>query len=216
MSAILPNGAIFEIAANDGPPTDFTAISNGKPPEVTVEAHGFQDGDILVVTSGWTRLNGKVVRVAGAADDTFTLEGMDTTKTTVYTAGSGMGTVRAATGWTQISQVTDNNSSGGEQQFATFGFLEESDDRQLPTTKNPITLTLTVADDDSLPYVAPVEAADDDREPRVLRLTLPNGATIYYNAYVSITPTPTLTRNNVMARVITLSLASRPTRYKGA
>lgn len=216
MSAILPNGAIFEIAATNSPPTDFTAITNAKPPEVTAPGHGFADGDVLVVTSGWTRLNDKVVRVAASTDDTFTLEGIDTTKTTVYTAGSGIGAVRAATGWAQISQVTDNNSSGGEQQFATFGFLEESDDRQLPTTKNPITLTLTVADDDSLPYVAPVEAADDDREPRVLRLTLPNGATIYYNAYVSITPTPTLTRNNVMARVITLSLASRPTRYKGA
>lgn len=216
MSAILPNGSIFEIAATYSAPRAFTAITNAKPPEATSAAHGLEDGDVLVVKSGWTRLNDKVVRVIGSDTDSFELDGIDTTKTSVYTAGSGLGSVRAASGWAQISQITDNNSSGGEQQFATFGFLEESDDRQLPTTKSPITLSLTVADDDSLPYVAAVEAADDDREPRVLRLTLPNGATIYYNTYVSITPTPTLTRNNVMARVITLSLASRPTRYKAA
>lgn len=216
MSAILPNGSIFEIAAALTSPKPVTIISNAKPAVATSAAHGFDDGDVLVVGSGWTRLNDKIVRVADSDTDTFALEGIDSTKTTVYTPGSGVGTVRAVDGWAQISQITDNNSSGGEQQFTTFGFLEESDDRQLPTTKSPITLSITVADDDELPYVAIVEEADEDRAPRPLRLTLPNGAVIYYNAYVSITPTPTLGRNNVMTRTITLSLASRPTRYKAS
>lgn len=212
MSAILPNGSILEIASTYSTAKLVTAI----PAVASSAAHGLAEGDVVVVNSGWTRLNDKVARVADPDSGTFELEGIDTTRTTVYTAGSGVGSVRAATGWTQISQITDNGSSGGEQQFATFGFLEESDDRQLPTTKSPISMSITVADDPDLPYVAAVEAADDDREPRVLRLTLPNGSVIYYHAYVSITATPTLTRNSVMARTITLSLASRPTRYKAA
>lgn len=216
MSAILPNGSIMEIAATFSALKPVTAISNANPAVATAAAHGMADGDIAVVTSGWTRLNDKVIRVAESDAGTFEMEGVDTTKATVYTAGSGAGSVRAVSGWAQISQITDSTSSGGDQQFTTFGFLEESDDRQLPTTKSPISMSVTVADDPDLPYVAVVEAADEDREPRVVRLTLPNGSVIYYNAYVSITSTPTLSRNNIMTRVITLSLASRPTRYQAA
>ena len=83
----------------------------------------------------------------------------------------------------------------------------------MPTTKNPISMSFTVADDPDLPYVSVVEAADDDKQARVLRLNLPGGSSIVYNAYVSITTTPTLGRNNLMSRVMTLSLAGRPTRY---
>jgi hypothetical protein len=216
MSAILPNGSILEIAAAYSLAKAVSAITNANPAVASAAAHGMAEGDIIVVNSGWTRLNDKVVRVADPDSGTFELEGIDTTKTTVYTAGSGVGSVRSVSGWAQISQITDTASSGGDQQFTTFGFLEESDDRQLPTTKSPISMTITVADDPDLPYVAPVETADEDREPRVLRLTLPNGSVIYYNAYVSITSTPTLSRNNIMTRVITLSLAARPTRYQAA
>ena len=53
----------------------------------------------------------------------------------------------------------------------------------------------------------------ETKEPRLIRANLPGGATIYYYAYVSITATPTLSRNNIMTRTITLSFASRPTRY---
>lgn len=213
MSAILPNGSILEIAATFSALKLVSAISNANPAVATAAAHGLADGDVIVVTSGWTRLNDKVARVAGSDSGTFEMEGINTTNTVVYTAGAGAGSVRAASSWAQISQITDSTSSGGDQQFTTFGFLEESDDRQLPTTKSPISMSITVADDPALPYVSVVEAADDDRAPRVLRLTLPNGSVIYYNAYVSITSTPTLSRNNIMTRTITLSLASRPTRY---
>jgi hypothetical protein len=216
MAFKLPNGAIMEIAAAFSTAILATAISNANPAVVSAAAHGLDDGDIIVVNSGWTRLNGKVARVADSETGTFALEGIDTTKTTVYTEGSGAGSVRSVSSWAQIAQITEVATSGGDQQFATFGFLEDDDDRQLPTTKSPISMTITVADDPLLAYVPVCETADEDKEARVVRLTLPNGSVIYYNAYVSITSTPTLSRNNIMTRVITLSLASRPTRYQAA
>jgi hypothetical protein len=166
MSAILPNGSILEIAATFSAAKAVTAITNANPAVATAAAHGLADGDVIVVASGWTRLNDKVARVADSDTGTFELEGINTTNTVVYTAGAGTGSVRSVSGWAQISQITGNTSSGGEQQFTTFGFLEESDDRQLPTTKSPISMSITVADDPDLPYVAVVEAADDDRASR--------------------------------------------------
>ncbi|WP_039012520.1 phage tail protein [Pseudomonas brassicacearum] len=209
----LPNGATLEIAATYGTAIPVTALSNANPAVATAAAHGLADGDVIAVTSGWTRLNDRAARVSDSLTGSFALENINTTNLQPYPAGSGIGSVREVTGFVEISQITDVNTSGGDQQFLTFGFLADDDDRQIPTTKNPISMTFTVADDPDLPYVPVVEGADEDKQTRVLRLNLPGGSSILYNAYVSITSTPTLGRNNLMSRVITLSLAGRPTRY---
>jgi len=212
----MPNGATFEIASAYGTAIPFTVLSNANPAVATAVAHGLAEGDIIAVNSGWTRLDGRAVRVADITSGTFALGGVNTTSVQQYPAGSGVGSAREVTSFTEISQITELNSTGGDQQFLTFGFLADDDDRQMPTTKNPITLTITVADDPSKPYVDVCEAADDDKQARVLRLNLPGGSSIVYNGYVSITSTPTMSRNNLMTRVISIALTGRPTRYSAA
>ncbi|MBC9743287.1 phage tail protein [Pseudomonas syringae pv. syringae] len=212
----LPNGATLQIASAYGAAIPVTALSNANPAVATAAAHGLADGDIIAVTSGWTRLNDRATRVSKSLSGTFALENINTTNVQPYPAGSGLGSVRKVTSFVEVPQITEVNTSGGDQQFLTFGFLADDDDRQMPTTKNPISMSFTVADDPDLPYVAVVEAADEDKQARVLRLNLPGGSSIVYNAYVSITTTPTLGRNNLMTRVMTLSLAGRPARYSAA
>lgn len=209
----LPNGATLQIASAYGAAIPVTALSNANPAVATAAAHGLADGDIISVTSGWTRLNDRAARVDNSLSGSFELEKINTLNVQPYPAGSGAGSVREVTAFVEISQITDVGTSGGDQQFTTFGFLADDDDRQLPTSKNPISMSFTVADDPDLPYVAVVEEADEDKQPRVLRLNLPGGSVILYSAYVSITATPTLSRNNVMSRTITISLAGRSTRY---
>lgn len=213
MSVKIPNGTTFEIAATLSIAKPFTAISNAKPAVLTALAHGLADGAAIIIDSAWAKLSGRPARVTESESGSFSAEGVDTTSLKSYPAGSGAGTVREASGWTQIAQITEPTANGGEQQFLTYGFLEDDDDRQLPTNKSASSMTLPVADDPAQAYVAIVEAADDDKEPRLVRANLPGGATIYYYAYVSITATPTLGRNNLMMRTITLSFASRPMRY---
>lgn len=180
----LPNGATLQIAATYGTAIPVTALSNANPAVATAAAHGLADGDIIAVTSGWTRLNDRAARVSASLTGTFALENVNTTNLQPYPAGSGQGSVREVTGFAEISQITDVATSGGDQQFLTFGFLADDDDRQIPTTKNPISMSVTVADDPALAYVPIVEAADEDKVTRVLRLNLPNGDSILYNAYV--------------------------------
>lgn len=213
MAYRLPNGSTMEIGATYGTAVAVTAVTNANPAVVTAAGHGLDEGDIVAFTSSWTRLNDRPFRVANPTADSFELEAVDTSDTAVYTAGGGVGNVRQVLTWVEVTQITDVATSGGEQQFATFGFLAEDEDRQLPTTKSAISMTLTVADDPTQPYVPVVEAADEDREPRVWRLNLPNRSKILYNSYTSMSATPTLGRNSLMTRTITLSLAGRPVRY---
>jgi len=213
MAVTLPNGSLVAIASGYGSAKTISAITNANPGVATSAAHGFTDGDILEVTSGWSRLTNKIVRVDGSAAGTFELEGIDTTSTSVYSAGGGTGTAREITGWTQLAQIVGSTSSGGEQQFLNYQFLEADAESRIPTFKSAAGIQFTVADDPSLPGYILAKAANDDRVPRAIRVTLSNGAILLYNAYVSLSTIPSLTVNELMTIEVTLSLTAEPVRY---
>jgi NADPH-dependent curcumin reductase CurA len=214
MAVSLPNGALVHIGSAYGAPVSVTAITNANPAVATATAHGFANGDYVVLASGWSRLNGRTFRVANVATNTFELEGIDTTNTNTYAAGSGSGTAKKVTTWTQITQVLSSTTSGGEQQFTDYQLLEGDSAVRIPTFKSPAQLTLSVADDPTLPGYVAAKAANDDRVPRALRLSLPNQAKIAYNAYISIGASPSLTVNEVMAVEMTATFVNpEPTRY---
>ena len=209
----LPNGSVLEIASVLGASVAFTALTNAAPPVATAAGHTITNGDVLLVNSGWALITDRAVRAASVASDKFSLGGMNTSNVEKFTAGAGIGSVVPVTNWAQISKVTAFTSSGGEQQYLTVGYLEDDDDRQFPTNRNPITLSITVEDQPSAAYVPLVEGYGDSKELTVVRLKLPGGDQIVYPGYVSITSTPTMERNNLMTRTISIALSGRPTRY---
>nr|WP_286948256.1 phage tail protein [Pseudomonas sp. UBA6718] len=213
MSVSLPNGAVVAIASAYAAAKTISAISNAASASCSSTAHGYTAGDILEITSGWSRLNGRIVRVASATTDAFVLEGIDTTSTSLYPTGGGAGTARKITTWQQITQVLEFTTSGGEQQFVTYSFLEEDVEHQIPTVKSASSFAMTIGDDASLPWYALLSTANDDRIPRAVRVTLPSGSSILYNGYVTLNKTPTLTKNEIMGLQSTVSLTSEPVRY---
>jgi hypothetical protein len=213
MAVQLPNGVTMAIATALAAPITITAVTNANPAVATATAHGLSNGDIVVVTSGWSRLNNRVLRVSGSAANTFNYEGYDSSSTATHPIGTGIGTVTKITTLTQITQVLETTSSGGEMQFATFSFLENDFETQLPTQASAQSISMTIADDPSLAgYIARKNAAVT-RALTALRLQMPNGSVLYYNGYISFDETPTMTKNQVMSVSSTFSLAGRPIRY---
>lgn len=213
MAVSLPNGALVAIASGYGSALTVTAVTNANPAVASSTAHGLADGNFVEVTSGWSRLTDKVVRVDNSAANAFDYEGINSTSTSVYPAGSGTGTVREITGWTQLSQILESSSTGGEQQFLDYQFLEADSAKRIPTFKAPAGLTFRIADDPTLAGYILAKTANDDRLQRAVRVTLPNGAILLYNAYISLAPSPSLTVNEVMSVEVTLSLLNEPVRY---
>ena len=213
MAVKLPNGTTFAIASGYGSPITVTALSNASE-AVATATNTLADGDFVEITSGWSRLNGKIARVTGASGTGFTLEGIDTSDTTAYPAGTGGGSVGKINGWTQIQQVLTTSTSGGDQQFATYQFIEADQETRIPTTKSAAGLDLSIADDPSLPGYVALSAANDDRNQRALKCTLSNSSIILYNAYCSLNKTPSMTANQVMACQATFSFINAdPVRY---
>lgn len=214
MSVSLPNGALIAIASGYGATKAMSAISNANPGVSTLEAaHGIATGEIMEVTSGWSRLTNKIVRAGTVATNDVPLEGIDTTLTSIYPASGGAGSVREITGWTQLSQILSSSSSGGEQQFLEYQFLEADAQKRIPTFKSAAGINFTIADDPTQPGYQLASAANDDRLPRAVRITLPSGSIILYNAYISLNKTPSLSVNEIMSVEVTLSLLAEPVRY---
>lgn len=202
----------MNIASGVGTSNPVTAVSNATEAVFTC-ANTFAAGDYVIVSSGWSRMNDKVVRVKSPSSTQFTAEGYDTSNTAIYPAGGGVGSVVKVTGFTQLSQILTTTSSGGDQQFLTYQLLEADAQKNIPTFKTPSVLTLEVADDPSLPGYQLAKAANDDRLPRAIQFLLPNGAKLMYYSYVSLSPAPSLTVNQIMSVQVTFSNKNEPVRY---
>lgn len=213
MSAKLPDGAIVTLSTTIGSPKTVSALTNANPGVATSTAHGFVNGDIVLMNSGWSNLNQKAVRVAGSVTNNFNLDGIDTSLTSLYPAGSGTGSAQLVGGFTQISQIMGLTTQGGDQQYATFSFLEQNFETQLPTVFSAQSISLEIADDPSLSGYIALKAAADSRAFRVLKLQLPDGSFILYYGQISFNETPSLNKGQVMVVKATFALQARPVRY---
>ncbi len=214
MAITLAVGTTVAIASTIAAAKNMTAISNAAEAVATLEAsHGIVQGDIFIVFSGWDRLNGRVVRAKAVSTNDVTLEGINTTDTSLYPAGSGTGTVREITAWTNISQITAGISvSGGEQNFADVTTIVDSTQKQIPTTRSPVQVTLPVFDDPALAWYSVVNTASETATATPMRMVFPNGSRLLANAYWSLQTVPTIEDSTLRAS-IDLSFASSPTRY---
>lgn len=213
MSAFLPDGATVALATAYGSVKTVSAATNANPGVLTATAHGMANGAFYELKSGWQKVNDRIFKAANISANAVDLSGIDTTDTTRFPAGSGTGSLREITAFTQISQILQFDTSGGDQQFSNFSFLEEDFERQLPTITSAQSITIGIADDPTLAGYIALKAAGEARAIRALKVTLPNNSVILYNGYVSFNETPTLTKGSVMQVTATISLNGRPTRY---
>lgn len=216
MAVSLPDGSIFSVANQYGQSIPVTAISNAENAVVTATGHGLAVGDVIELVSGWGAINERLFRVTAVDADDLTLGTVDTSNPEFFEPGAGIGSLRKIESWTQVTQILGLEAQGGEQQFTNFEFLEENFERQLPTKTSAQSLTIRIADDDTLPGYQILEKATQERKARGARIRLPSGAYIFYNGYYSLNTTPSLTKGEVMAVTCTYSLAGRPVRYQAS
>lgn len=124
--AQLPSGSTISVATDGtfGSAKATTIVSNAAEAVVTSAAHGYNDGDIVEITSGWGRLNGRIARVKSKTTDTITLEGIDTSATDLFPPGGGLGTVRKVGTFQTLSMVTGISSRGGDAKTVTYKYLD--------------------------------------------------------------------------------------------
>lgn len=214
MAFTLPNGSTIDLASSYSAEVEVESISNANPAVATAPAHGFAEGDIVLLTSGWSKITNRAFRVGAVTTDTFVVEGVDSTDVNFYPVGGGVGTAKSAETYVQIPQVTSVEFAGGEANYLEVQFLEWDTQVSIPTVKSAISMTLTVADDQTQPYVPIVEGYDEAKSINIVRLNLVNGSTILYPAILTMSGTPTVTINELLTNTISMAVQGKPTRFQ--
>lgn len=120
----VPTGSTFYVASTIAAAKTVSTVTNATEAVVTSTAHGYSNGDIVIMFSGWGRLNKRAFRIKSVTTDTFVLEGCDTSSTTFFPAGSGVGTVQKISTWTQVTTVMNPKTNGGDPKKVTYKFIE--------------------------------------------------------------------------------------------
>ncbi|MFZ6801928.1 phage tail protein [Undibacterium sp. Di24W] len=212
MSVSLPNGIVLALATAYAANLTVTAASNASEAVLTV-TNTLANGDYFEFVSGWSRANNRVFRAKSVSGTNLVAEGLDTSSTTLFPVGSGLGTIRKINTWTQITQIMGCTSSGGEPQYQTYSFLEQDFDSQIPTTTSAQSLALEIADDPTLAGYQALKTVAQTRAVTALRATLPAGGFILYNGIFAFDETPSLTKGNLMSVKSGVALQGRPVRY---
>lgn len=212
MAVSLPNGTTYALATVYATALSVTVATNAAEAVLTV-TNTLAVGDYVEYTTSWTRANGRIFRVKTASGTSVTLEGFDTTSTTLFPAGVGTGSIRKITTWTPVTQVLSCDSSGGEPKYATYELLESDSETNIPNGFSAQTLSMSIADDPTLAHHAALKTATEGRKVAGLKAALPAGGFLLYSGYVAFNESPSMGKGQVMAVTAGFALQGRPVRY---
>ncbi len=184
-TAISAQGSKLEVSGGLGAVKSITGLALGFPTIVKAVAHGFQNGDIvsLAALTGNTALNGLKTVVKNVTADTFAVE-VDTTGGDEYVSGGTVTPVQ----WTEI---------GNLKSFKGFdGQANEIDKTNLASKAKEFMLglqdfghfTFDVDKDFDDPGQVACSTAKRAGALKSFKLTLPNGRTATFDAYVKNDP----------------------------
>lgn len=214
MAITLAVGTQIAIATTYAAAKTMSVLTNATEAVATLEgSHGVAQGEYIEITSGWDLLNSRIARAKSVNTNDVTLELIDTSSTSRYPTGTGTGSVREISTWTTIGQIArEITVSGGEQQYADITTLVDRVQKQIPTVRNPIQVTLPLYDDPALGFVAVVRAASESATATAVKFTYPNGSILVANAYWSYLEVPTI-QDSTLRSSIDLTFLAFPTRY---
>ncbi|MFC7408711.1 phage tail tube protein [Hydrogenophaga atypica] len=209
-----PSGTTLWVASTIAASKATTIVTNAAEAVVTSVAHGYTNGDIVEIQSGWGRLHKRAFRIKGVTVDTFTLEGADTTSTTFFPAGTGVGSVRKVSAWTQITTVMNPQSSGGEPKQVNYKFLESDVEYTINDGFTPITRSFNIdADSIGSPGYTALKTLTDVQTDTIMRNIAKSGAITLLPCTVALNEEEVMQEGQVTMLRVSVSGNNRSTRY---
>lgn len=162
--------------------TTITAITLANPGVVTDVAHGYSNGDVVLLSiAGTVQLDKVACRIANKATDTYELEGIDTTTFGTFVSG----TAAKVTAWDTVGWATTvnvPNASPAEINCTTLADRAEQVVYGMPgAAKGTMDGLFQIGD----VAMANLRAATAANATRVFRITWPGGQKCIMNCNVA-------------------------------
>lgn len=212
--AQVPTGSTFFIASAFAASKTTTIVTNASEAVVTVTTHGYTNGDIVEITSGWGRLNRRNFRIKSVTTDTFVLEGADTSSTSFYPVGTGLGSVRKITAFTQITTTMNPQSTGGDPKTVTYKYIESDVEYSINDgfTATSYTLELDADSIGSAGYAA-LKTLTEVQTDTCLKIVTRNGALIFQPCTVALNEAIRMQDGQINRVNVSFNGNNRLTRY---
>lgn len=212
--ASVPTGTIYSIATAFAAAKTVSAVSNAAEASVSCTAHGYAVGDILQIFSGWGKLNRRAIRVKSATTDAFVAEGINTSNTEFYPTGSGGGTVRKVTTFSQINKILNQQNSGGEPKNITVKFLESDSEESIFDGFAAVTESFDIdADEFGGTAYSALVALTEVQTDTLLKKTLKSGSVIFTPARIALNENVKMSDGQIMTNGVSVNGNGRITRY---
>lgn len=189
----------------------ITAITKASPGVATSASHGYSNGDFVFLTvSGMYQVNGKVVRVASVATDTFQLEGVDTTLFDTFSSG----TAEKITFGTSITTATTINASVGNFEFIDATTIHGNAKSHLPGLPEAATFNMDHIWDVSDSGLLAMKTASDSQAKRAFKFTFGTGGKIMsFAGYVGANLLPGGSAQQLVTTPTVITMDGTPTYY---
>jgi hypothetical protein len=191
--------------------TTITGITKASPGVVTSVAHGYSNGDYLFLTvSGMYQIDNKVVRVANKTNDTYELEGVNTTAFDTFSSG----TAEKITFGTSITTATTINAAGGNFEFIDATTIHGNAKSQIPGLPEAATFSMDHIWDVSDAGLLAMKNASDSQAKRAFKFTFgTSGKIIAFAGYVGANLLPGGSAQQLVTTPTVITMDGTPTYY---
>lgn len=213
--ARLPTGTVHSVATVLSAEKNVTEISNAAEALVTSAGHGFANGDIVLITSPWGRLNLRAFRIKSSTANDFVIEGGNTSNTDLYSSGGGGGgKVQKVTTWVDLDKTLNHSSSGGDPKTVNVKFIESEVEIVLNDGFNAVSRTFDMdADMIGTPAYSALKTLSDTDAFTIVRRRSKSGALSLIPAKVAFNEEETLTEGQIITVKGTFNAQNISTRY---
>ena len=191
----------------------ITVATNANPCVMTSVAHGYSTNDEILLTTGWEDATDSVYKITVLTADTFSVSGLDTTNTSFFAVGSGVGTAQKLSTWLDIPQVLTISASGGDARFTDISPLAKRNSIKVPTGFNATSVTLSLGHDAAQANYITMLGIARNLSKVAIKMVISGGAVTYGYGYMSVSETPKLNVNQANTVDAALTILGRTVSY---
>lgn len=194
----------------------ITGITNANPGVISSTAHGYANGDIVLLeVQGMVEVNKRLFKVVNSAANDFRIadidgtNGIDTTNFSIFASG----TAKKVTLGTSITGVQDFNITGGDIKTQDTTTVNDTVDTQIVVGATPINYDMTMQWDPADAAQQAMRRAFDTRANKGFKVLWPDGAYILFYGTVGYTMAPGGAKQGVTVAPAKIAMLGAHTNY---
>lgn len=192
---------------------NLTAVSNASPAVATCVGHAYVDLDPLLIMSGWEDANDSVFEADQLTADTFGITGLDSSSTSWFPAGTGVGTAQRVSNWVEVPQILDISPNGGGVKYGTVSPLGARNDKKQPIGFEAQGVDLKIGYDATNATIKAMQAITRVFGKVALKLVIPGGGRIYGYGNMACGEFPEMSKGNAIQLSVGIGFDGRAISY---